>query len=306
MTGTYTLAHFSDPHLTTPAGVSPRALLNKRLLGYLSWRRKRRAHHSATVLARLVADMRRACPDHVAVTGDFVHIATPAEFEQARDWLHALGAVDEVSIVPGNHDAYVRVPQAQGCGLWAAYMQGDDGGDGFPYVRRRGPFSLIGVSSAYASAPLLATGRVGANQRERLACALHAEAGRIRVLMIHHAPVPGLIHKRKSLLDEPQLRRVLAECGVELILHGHIHRATQSTLALDDGAHALVLGAASASCSHAGTTRRAGYYLLRAGGADDAGSLHYEYWVYDAAARRFGCALSGQKSYAQPRCCRVA
>ena len=41
-----TFAQISDPHLSTLEDVNPRELFNKRALGYLSWRRKRRFEHS--------------------------------------------------------------------------------------------------------------------------------------------------------------------------------------------------------------------------------------------------------------------
>ena len=43
-------AQISDPHLSSLEGVRPGDLLNKRALGYLSWRRKRRFEHRPEVL----------------------------------------------------------------------------------------------------------------------------------------------------------------------------------------------------------------------------------------------------------------
>ena len=39
---------------------------------------------------------------------------------------------------------------------------------GFPFLRRRGPLALIGVSTSVPSLPLMAIGRVGADQLQRL------------------------------------------------------------------------------------------------------------------------------------------
>ena len=38
----YLLAHLSDPHLTSLCQIQTRMLFNKRVLGYLSWRMRRR------------------------------------------------------------------------------------------------------------------------------------------------------------------------------------------------------------------------------------------------------------------------
>jgi 3',5'-cyclic AMP phosphodiesterase CpdA len=104
---TFVLAHLSDPHLAPLPRPRIAELASKRLTGYFNWLRKRRAIHRSDVLATITGDLARARADHIAVTGDLVNIALPAEFEHARRWLEAVGAPTEVSLVPGNHDAYV-------------------------------------------------------------------------------------------------------------------------------------------------------------------------------------------------------
>ncbi len=132
------LAHVTDVHL----GPLPRAqlaeLLSKRALGYLSWRRRRHLLHKQTVLDALALDLAADPPDHIAVTGDLVNIALPGEFEQAARWLEATGTSSEVTLVPGNHDAYAGKSYRQGWTRWDAYMRGDDQAIArmFPFVRR--------------------------------------------------------------------------------------------------------------------------------------------------------------------------
>ena len=53
-------AQLSDPHLTTLEHVAWHDLINKRVLGYLSWRRRRRNEHRSEVLDALQQDLRRA------------------------------------------------------------------------------------------------------------------------------------------------------------------------------------------------------------------------------------------------------
>ena len=130
--GAFTLAHLSDPHLTSLVGVHPGDLTNKRILGYLSWRRRRRRVHRVETLAAVVADMRAFAPDHVAVTGDLTHVGLPEECATAAAWLRDLGPADRVSLVPGNHDRYVAADFDRTVGLWRDYFRGDDGAIGFP------------------------------------------------------------------------------------------------------------------------------------------------------------------------------
>ena len=158
-----TFAQLSDPHLSSPDGARWRELANKRLLGYLSWRRRRRAEHRGEVLEALRRDLHGTRPGHLVITGDLTQIALPDEFRQARAWLDSLGSPGEVTVVPGNHDAYVPVSWAQGLSQWQPYLMSDDVRHGirgdsaetvFPSLRVRGPVAFIGLSSARPSAPL--------------------------------------------------------------------------------------------------------------------------------------------------------
>ena len=108
----------------------------------------------------------------------------------ARQWLTSLGTPENVSLVPGNHDAYVRGALVEASHAWAPYMFGDHAA-GFPYLRRRGPLALIGLSSAVSTAWGMASGRLGGAQIRALAEMLEAlkREGLFRVVLIHHPPV---------------------------------------------------------------------------------------------------------------------
>src|ERR1700723_1702754 len=140
----FTLAHLSDPHLAPLPAPRLRELANKRALGYLNWKRNRNKFHRRDVLDALVSDIQTQAPDHIAVTGDLVNLALEAEFAQAAAWLERVGEPDRVTVIPGNHDAYVRATRHRFADSWREYL-GDDaqaGGVGpssFPFVRRRGP-----------------------------------------------------------------------------------------------------------------------------------------------------------------------
>ena len=92
-------------------------------------------------------------------------------------------------------------------------------------MRKRGPAVLVGLSTAVPTGPLMATGRLGADQLTRLAHLLDAlgREGLFRVVLIHHPPVSRLPQHFKRLVDAGPLRRIIAEHGAELVLHGHAH-----------------------------------------------------------------------------------
>ncbi|CAN5326384.1 metallophosphoesterase [soil metagenome] len=270
----FLLAHLSDPHLGPMPRPRLRELAGKRAIGYLNWQRKRHMVHRRDVLGELVADMQAQRPDHIAVTGDLVNIALPLEFTEARRWLESVGEPDHVSLVPGNHDAYVRGIRDHFPQLWADYFRGDipaSDGATFPYLRQRGPLALIGVSTAIPTAPFMATGRLGQQQRSDLEKLLQqlATANLFRVLMIHHPPVTSPGRWAARLRDSDALLDLIARYGVDLILHGHDHRHATAWL---DGPRGRIpaIGVPSASAMAHGHNHPAAYNLFaieRANGA---------------------------------------
>ena len=277
---TVTLAHLSDPHLPLLPDVSLASLhrfAGKRSLSYLAMPRKRDRARAAAALAALVADVAAHRPDHIAATGDLTNLALPEEFARARRWLARLGPPDRVSLVPGNHDALVPVPPADGVGLWAPWT-----GHAFPAVRRAGPLALVGLNSAVPTPPLLASGRLGAGQLARLGPALEAlgREGLFRVVLVHHPPRGGRGGWRRALRDAGALRDVLRACGAELVLHGHDHRAT--LVALPGPAGSIpVCGVPSASA------RDARWHLHRVEPEGDGWRLHTLARGRDPASGRF-------------------
>jgi len=248
MTDTFTLAHLSDPHLPPLPTARLRELAGKRALGYLNWTRNRHKYHRREVLDALVADMQAQRPDHIAVTGDLVNLALEAEFTPAQAWLESVGTPQRVTVVPGNHDAYVRATRHRFTGAFEQYLRGDAVADGtpFPFVRRRGPLALIGVSSAVPTPPLMATGRLGRAQLDALDrhLAQMAADDAFRVLLVHH-PLQSS-SRMKRLTDSKALRAVLKRRGVELVLHGHDH--IHSTIWLEGAGRQIpAVGVPSAS-----------------------------------------------------------
>lgn len=218
-----TFAHVSDLHLPFEPQLTPGQRFSKRQLSVWSWRR-RKAVQRPEILDALLADVRDRHPDHVVVTGDITNFSLPGEFSGAARWLSGLAKPGCLSVVPGNHDALVKVAEADGLSQWREFMPAEQG---FPYVTRRGLVSYIGLCSAVVTAPLLASGRLGAAQLERLEAVLRkeADAAQIRIVLLHHPPVDGAVSRRKALSDRAALRAVLQRAGAELVLHGHARGA---------------------------------------------------------------------------------
>jgi len=262
----FVLAHLSDPHLAPLPFPRPRELLSKRGLGYLNWLRKRRSIHRADMLTALVADLKAHAPDHIAVTGDLVNLSLTKEFAPALAWLESLGAPRNVTLVPGNHDSYVKSAAGFADRHWRDFMRGDLG-ETFPFVRRRGPLALIGLSTSLPTAPLAATGHLHSDQIARLGellARLKREQA-FRVVLIHHPPVEGA-HYFRRLTNAGALRNVLREHGAELVLHGHHHEASLHWLP-GPQLRVPVVGVPSASGAPEGRDEPAGYNLYEIEGA---------------------------------------
>jgi 3',5'-cyclic AMP phosphodiesterase CpdA len=262
VTGPFTLAHLSDPHLPPLPAPLLSELIGKRALGYLNWTRNRHKYHRRDVLDTLVSDMQTQVPDHVAITGDLVNLALEAEFAPALAWLRCVGPPDRVTAIPGNHDAYVSSTRHWFSESFTDYLQGDDPAQiTFPFLRWRGPLVLIGLSTAVPTPPFMATGTLGPSQIEALDRTLSSLAGSdaFRVLLIHH---PLRSDSRiKRLTDAAALLAVLKRHGVDLVLHGHDH--VHSTILIEGPQREIpVVGVPSASARAHGQTPAAAYNLF--------------------------------------------
>jgi 3',5'-cyclic AMP phosphodiesterase CpdA len=282
----FTLAHLSDPHIGPMPGARLRELINKRGLGLINWYRKRHRHHSRAVLDAIVRDMHAQAPGHIAVTGDLVNISLDVEFANAARWLDRVGTPQNVTLVPGNHDAYIRRVAGHAARHWGDYMRGDDGAE-FPFVRRRGPVAIIGLTTSLPTGPFMATGRLGPDQLARLAEILMALARErvFRVVLIHHPPIPNRGHTMKRLIDGPIFRALLAEHGAELLLHGHNHEQQLMWL---DGPRGRIpaVGVPSASAIISDHDEPAAYNLYRIAGGPGA-------WQCDMVSRGLRAGHTG-------------
>lgn len=245
----YTVAHLSDLHIPPLPALGLTDLTSKRLLGLFSWHHKWKREHRLEILDRLRECLRDVEPDHICITGDLTFTTHRAEVDQAREWLETLGPPDHLSLVPGNHDAYVAGSLDYARQQWAPWMRDDDSGQQtFPYLHRRGPVDVIGLSSAIAVRTPRSIGRVDSDQLARLEELITARGDdrRPRVLLLHHPPHDGATRAAKELKDRGLLQQLVERLGVDMILHGHLHKPVQATLS-GPRSPIPVFGTASAS-----------------------------------------------------------
>ena len=298
---TFRLAHLSDLHI----GPLPRPhlseLLGKRLTGYWNWKRSRHAIHNMPMLDAIIDDVKAQKLDHIALTGDLVNIGLPAEFLNAKTIIERIANPQNMSLIPGNHDAYCGNSLPTMIQHFAPYMRGDDVEEvTFPYMRlipitekqkskkvttceeysplplrervaakltgegyKNYKTALIGVSSAIPTAPFLASGLVGKIQIERTRQMLEAagNAGFLRVVMIHHPPYKEGAHFGRGLRDAPAFMKMLREAGAELVIHGHNHVQSVELHERRGKASIPIIGVASSSAVPGTSHHLAAYHI---------------------------------------------
>lgn len=213
---------------------------NKRWIGGLNLLVSRARHHQSEIFEALIRDVNELGVDHILVTGDVTNLALDAEFRFARSLFETLNlGPDQVTVIPGNHDAYVQAGATHFEKHFLDYYKSDAPGDEhWPCIRRRGPVTIFALSTSLQTPWFTAYGVVGDEQLERLRTALldEAYAKSMRLVAIHHSPAePRASSRVRGLRDRSGLYKVLEETGAELILHGHEHLDLSAMLPGRDG-----------------------------------------------------------------------
>ena len=297
----FCIAQLSDLHLFNPRNMKWQDFFSKRVLGYLSWRLHRQSEHQIDFMPALQKALTAAGVDHIAVTGDLTHLGHRADFESASQIMQQIGKPDSLTLIPGNHDAYIDEPWHDKIISLKAYISSDAGvGENLltepggqplqkaPILRKRSKSALIGVSSACSTPPFMATGTIGRRQLENLGKMLHqtADEALFRLILIHHPPISGEIGHRRRLTDHAAFAEIIRQTGAELILHGHTHRFEEADI---DGpcGKIPVFGAPSLTALTGRKYRRAGFRLFRIQSADGGWKVEMVVYRYSLSQDEF-------------------
>jgi 3',5'-cyclic AMP phosphodiesterase CpdA len=294
------LAHCSDLHLLSHDGARWLELANKRWIGAMNLLSNRGRHYHVDAFDDMVTDLNALGVDHVLCTGDVTNLALRCEFEFARARFDKLALGPHgVTVIPGNHDAYVAEGVPLFAELFAEFATGDpgwawaaaDAGDlpddlHWPIVRVRGVLALIGTSTSRATPWFTAYGRLGSGQLARIQRVLADPrlAGKIKVVAIHHPPAgKRAASKIRGLRDHAAFAEVIARAGAHLIVHGHEHRDMTEVLAGPVGP-VPVRGIASGTYAHNQPDRVARYRVFELA---ERGLVSDHVRVWDRSSRKF-------------------
>ncbi len=207
---------------------------NKRMSAWINLRLLGRGQHfrqTDRILAALRSEWRQRGFDHVVFSGDATAMGFEEEVNKAAALLGVGAAEGPPGLaVPGNHDYCTRAAMRDGHfeRHFAPWQVGERVAEAvYPFAQRVGRFWLVGVNSAMANRWAWdASGRVGAEQLQRLETLLHRLEDGPRILVTHY-PIwlasgkPEKAHH--GLRDLEKLVSVARDGGVVLWLHGHRH-----------------------------------------------------------------------------------
>lgn len=265
---TFFAAHITDIHYPVPSSFRLRDLATKRITGAINLLVSSRRSFRPYLLTSLLAQLKRMKVSHLLITGDLVNLAYSEEYVRVRAHLEKSGfQPHQVSIVPGNHDAYLPVCVQKEI-FWEQLgpYAGSAGPQDYPFVHETGPLQIIGLSTALPTAIGMAYGELGISQLKKLEAILSIPADRFRVILIHHSPCPGGDTWHDGLVDGARLRHLMWRYGVNLILHGHEHRDVQRFIDGPHGTRIPVVGTGCAILDDPQPEFRARFRLLRFSG----------------------------------------
>ena len=171
------------------------------------------------LLAPLHELVHKLGPDLVVVSGDLTQRAKSEQFEQAKAWLDTLPGPQ--IIVPGNHDISlynVFRRFVQPLTRYKRYITDD-----LDPIYVDGEIAVLGVNTARSLT--FKDGRVNQEQIDKIKQELGGLPRSItRIIVTHH---PFDLPEREDdddLVDRaPMAMQAFADCGVDLLLSGHMH-----------------------------------------------------------------------------------
>lgn len=216
----------------------------------------------APIVESLQSSIKDQNPDLIIISGDFTQIGNRKEFAMAHDFLSSLSA--PYLCVPGNHD----VPAVN---LWARFLR--------PYKNYRHYISqdldavfqneevnITGINSARRALPHWnwANGAVSNAQRDFLRETLPMQEKRWKIAVLHHPvhkvhqmPIDVTVFGRKRTLQ------TLLDQRVDLILTGHVHHASITTIGNSE--HQNVFLSASTALSSRKRGQENGFNIIHFG-----------------------------------------
>ena len=245
-----TIIHISDLHFHTyPQNFQE--CKSKRILGMGNLFFRRAKQYPLERAKLLVEQIQQLKWDHLVISGDLTQLSLERGFSLARETLEPLLKDPErVTIIPGNHDRYVK--QSGGKDYYQQYF-GEFFGDGEIHVRKlNSDWVIVGWDSAHPNDWLTASGTVRRSTIQATENLLSSFPEKTRFIIVNHYPLTfpdgwkvDHFHELYNLV--PVRNWILRHPNIRLYLHGHIHRNWQHRLSRNSAPELLLLNSASST-----------------------------------------------------------
>lgn len=233
------------------------------------------------ILAPLLRFIDESQPDLVVVSGDLTQRARTAQFREARAFL------DQISfpllVVPGNHDIPLHnlvARFARPLRKYCRYITSDL----FP-IYSDAEIAVVGLNTARSLTTKY--GRINPAQIARVQERFSGIGSKVTKVVVTHHPfdLPPNYGDRRQLVGRAELAMAaMAECGVDLLLAGHLH-LTHTALSFDRYRHdrhsALIVQAGTATSTR-GRGEANSFNRLRIA----PGRITLEHILWNPASRR--------------------
>jgi len=261
----YRFAVISDIHVAAFKKANLSDFMNQRIIGLANWVARRRHHFPPVIREALFADLIAqkdiSAIEGLIVCGDLTTLALPEEFEVARKHIAALDLpASQLLVIPGNHDSYTRGAHRKKLFHNAFGHESPLTEIDYPLDIETAHWALLGLSTAFPSRPLYATGKLGGDQLSHLEARLqyYKNAHKPVIIVMHHPPQLPKKLAHKSLLDSVAFQSSISKEPPALIIHGHLHQRITSTLSIQTsmGPRSIPVRGLPASCYNSAETKR--------------------------------------------------
>ncbi len=245
-----TIIHISDLHFHTyPQNFQDCG--SKRILGMANLLFRRARQYPLQRAKMLVSQIQNMKWDHLVISGDLTQLSLEAEFALARETLGPLlKDRKRVTIIPGNHDRYVRQNKAKDY-----YKQhfGEFFGDEEIHVKKlNSDWVIVGWDSAHPNDLFTASGTVRRSTIQATENLLGNLPEKTRFIIVNHYPLTfpegwEVDHSHELYNLVPVREWMMRYPNIRLYLHGHIHRNWQHRLLRGSSPELLLLNSASST-----------------------------------------------------------
>ena len=223
------ILHFSDIH-TGGKLSSVSSLFDKRIIGTLNYKLRRRHHVKWARLEKAIEIIKQEKPDYVINTGDLTSVSEKTEFDEALDRLSTITKDESFTFinVPGNHDYYVnRKDLLEYRNQSYATLNRDKFPlTEFPIRIQTENIDFILIDESRPNSGTNSSGHAKLDDIQKIK-QWTSEATNKKVILVGHYPLRNrlghTLSQRRALENGDQLYDLLEKGKISVTLCGHIH-----------------------------------------------------------------------------------